>query len=129
MADFCDIDHIYGNDLGVTPTGDIATVVCGQRTVQRVIRRLMTPATDTLQSAYPWEPPYGAGLPGRIGKTFNAMQIQAVVLSQLLSDSSVAPDPPPTVVVSLISNGVATIDLTYTDSDGEQQTASFNTPS
>lgn len=40
-----DLDHTFGNDLGVSASGDIGTVTGWRRTVQRVIRRLCTAAT------------------------------------------------------------------------------------
>jgi len=123
-----DISHLYGNDIAVSSTGDLAVAVGSTRTIQRIIRRLCTPATSSEQSAYPWEPAYGAGLPARIGKTMDPQLIQSIVLSQLLAEPTVSPVPAPTVDVVLVNAGAATISIKYTDTNGNPQGATFTTP-
>ena len=126
MGQTADLSHVWGQDLDVTPSGDIAIVTGSQRTIQRIIRRLMTAATALVMSDYPWEPGYGAGLGARIGQTFDARGIQAVVLSQMLQEESVAPIPAPTVSVTANGPFMATIDVTYTDTSGTSQSFSFD---
>jgi hypothetical protein len=126
MADLCDIDHTFGQDIGVTPTGDIALASKSDRTIQRVIRRLLTPQTDGNSSAYPWEPDYGAGLAAKIGDTLDIRAIRAIVLSQLLAEASVAKIPAPTVTVTAIDANSAMIDVTYFDQSGTPQNFGFD---
>lgn len=125
MADLADLDHAFGEDLGVTPTGDIAVVVKFNRTIQRIIRRLMTVPTSAAGSPYPWEPNYGVGLGAAIGKALNVRAIAAAVRSQMLLESTVAKNPAPQIDVEEITNG-ATITIQYTDTSGQPQTFSFD---
>jgi len=126
MADLSDIDHVFGQDIGVTPSGDIAVVSKSDRTIQRVIRRLLTPSTTSGSSAYPWEPTYGAGLAAKIGDKLDPRAVRAIVLSQLLMESSVAKVPAPVVTVTLTDPNSATIDVTYTDQSGTPQNFGFD---
>jgi hypothetical protein len=126
MGVLSDFSHLFGNDLAVTPTGDIALVSQAQLTIQRVVRRLCTPSTTIGNSAYPWEPSYGAGLPQKIGSTFTPSEIQAIVLGQILQEASVAPSPAPTVTVTPIASGGATIDIFCFDRSGTPQNFSFD---
>ena len=52
-----DINHLWGNDLAFSATGDLATADVPTLTQQRVLRRLLTNPGD-----YIWELDYGAGL-------------------------------------------------------------------
>ncbi len=127
MPDICDINHLFGEDLGVTATGDIAVVSNHNRTVQRVIRRLLTAPTSQSGSGYPWQPEYGAGLPQKIGESIDPGQVQAVVLSQLLIEPTVARTPLPTVTVSVTQGtGVVVLNVLYTDLSGTPQSFGFD---
>jgi hypothetical protein len=121
MAALCDLSHLYGEDLGTTPSGDIAVVSNHDRTVQRVIRRLLT-------AGYVWEKGYGAGLPKLIGEEeIDPGQVQAIVLSQLLIEPTVARNPLPTVTVTEAQGtGVTTITIVYTDLSGTPQSFAFD---
>jgi hypothetical protein len=121
MADLCDIDHLYGEDLGTTPSGDIAVVSNHNRTVQRVIRRLLT-------AGYIWVQGYGAGLLQKIGEEeLDPNQVQAIVLSQLLVEPTVSRKPLPTVTVTTAQGtGVTTLNVRYTDLSGTPQSFGFD---
>jgi hypothetical protein len=80
-----DLDHDFGGDLALGPTGDLATVtgtVLGQ---QRVLRRLLTNAGD-----YIWHLAYGAGLPAVIGTPVDAVTIEGMVRGQIFLEAAVA---------------------------------------
>jgi hypothetical protein len=129
MADLADLDHWFGEDIGVTPTGDIAAATTVTRTAQRVVRRLFTTATTAVSSDYPWEPDYGVGLGGRIGDVLDLRLIAARVRGEMLRERSVGRNPPPTVDVTTIQRdtGVVTIiDITYTDLSGAWHAFSFD---
>jgi hypothetical protein len=126
MAALSDIDHLFGTDPGETPTGDLNLVSGAARTLQRVIRRLMTAPTTSRGSAYPWHPGYGVGLPQTIGNAVDARSIQALVMSQILAEPSVARVPLPSVSVTMLATGVTTIDIAYADTSGTPQQFSFN---
>jgi hypothetical protein len=125
--DTFDIQHLYGDDVAVSSTGDLALVCMEDRTKLRIIRRLLTPATVVGNSAYPWEPDYGVGLGERIGKELDLRLIASIVMSQMVLESSVASVPIPVINVTpfLEGNG-AQIDIAYTTLSGVQQNFSFN---
>lgn len=80
-----DIGHIWGQDLQVGPTGDLARVNEGARTQQRILRRVLTAARS-----YVFEPDYGAGLPQKIGQNVDLAEIRAIIRGQMLLEPSVA---------------------------------------
>jgi hypothetical protein len=124
-----DIGHIWGGDIGVTSTGDIAVVSGADRTTQRVLRRLMTAATTAIQSDYPWLPTYGIGMGERVGRVgVDTRELQAIVLGQLSQEQSVATSPAPTVSVTETRNGSGEyeVDCAYTDQSGLVQSFSFD---
>lgn len=125
MADLADADHFYGGDLAVTASGDIAIVTKSQRTIQRIIRRLLTSATDISGSAYPWQPAYGVGLGAKIGEALDTRAIGAAVRSQMLLEPTVQKVPAPIVVVTPIDAGAA-ITVTYTDLSGLPKSFNFD---
>lgn len=126
MGYLADIDHLWGEDVEVSETGDIGTVTGAKRTVQRVIRRIITPSTDKTGSAYPWEPEYGAGLAKRVGDDVINSEIQGLVLGQLNREASVAPNPPPQVTVADIGAGTIAINGQFWDKSGVPQPFSFD---
>lgn len=126
MPDLYDVSHLWGEDIDETPSGDLALTTRSDRTVRRLVRRLMTVATTTASSDYPWQPRYGAGLGARIGQALDVRGLQAVVMSQVLLEPSVARTPLPQVDVSPIGTTGAIINVTYTDSAGASQNFSFN---
>lgn len=125
MADLADLDHFYGEDLATTASGDIAIVTKQRRTIQRIIRRLLTSKTSAQSSAYPWQPEFGVGLGERIGEDLDIRAIDGDVRSQMRLEKSVRQVPAPQVTVTEIPTG-ATIDVAYTDDSGVPQTFKFN---
>src|SRR5471030_1353074 len=128
MSDLSDIDHYFGEDIAVTPSGDIAMSSNHDRTVQRVIRRLLTAPTSAAGSGYAWQPEYGAGLPQKVGQeNIDAGSVRAKVLSQLLIEPTVARIPIPTVSVTVGTAGrTITIDVSYADLSGSPQSFGFD---
>lgn len=128
MTDLVDMDHLFGEDVSVTPSGDIAVVSNHSRTIQRVIRRLLTAQTSQAGTAYPWQPEYGAGLPQMIGQeNIDPGRVQAIVLSQLLIEPTVSRTPLPTIAAtSTGANGIISINVNYTDLSGSPQSFGFD---
>jgi hypothetical protein len=112
-----DLDHDFGGDLALGPTGDLATVtgtVLGQ---QRVLRRLLTNAGD-----YIWHLAYGAGLPAVIGTPVDAATIEGIVLGQIFLEAAVARSPAPVVEVQS-TGSLVSLSITYADAvEGSTQT-------
>jgi hypothetical protein len=101
---------IWGGDLSIGATGDIALAsgsVLGQ---QRVLRRLLTNT-----NAYVWHPQYGASLGTFVGGLADERQITGAIRSQILVESSVARQPAPTVAAVVdVSKGLF-ISIGYVD--------------
>lgn len=109
-----DIDHTWGEDLSLGPTGDLGRVNGPLRSEQRVVRRLMTNLRE-----YIWQPEYGGSLPARIGSLINLPSIQTQIRGQMLLEPSVARNPPPLVKVRQIPKGVS-VSVTYTSLPDKQ---------
>lgn len=109
-----DLAHWFGQDLNVAASGDLLTVDGTTKGTQRILRRLLTNPGD-----YFWQPNYGAGLADKIGRPFSADACEALVLSQIFLEPSVARSPVPSVNVTQITNGLY-VDIRYTDSDTGQ---------
>jgi hypothetical protein len=116
-----DINHMWGEDLQVSETGDLGTVDGTDMTLQRILRRLMT-----APSAYIWHPEYGAGVPQMIGRPMNVEDIEAICRQQIMAEAPVAKDPIPQVTVTKITNGVNCHILFWSADTGQQQTLTFD---
>jgi hypothetical protein len=111
-----DIAHVFGNDLQVSPTGDLATVQTGQpETQQRVLHRLLTNLGD-----YIWWLSYGAGLGKYVGASPPQKTIQGVIANQLALEATVAQNPAPVVTVTPDAVGDLTATVTYADAQSGQ---------
>lgn len=127
MADLADIQHLFGDDIAVGPTGDFALVTTESRTQLRIIRRLLTSITRLGSSAYPWEPTYGAGLGEKVGETLDLRVIKAIVMSQMLLEPSVAKIPLPQITVArTVTQGGVQINIRYTTLVGVQENFTFH---
>ncbi len=117
-----DIWHQWGSDLMVGPTGDLAAVNGALLGRQRVLRRLLTNPGD-----YIWQLGYGAGLAQFVGQPFNALQIRAVIRSQIFQETAVARMPEPVIEVASDDIGAVYVDIRYVDAvTGETQVISFS---
>ena len=117
-----DLQHTFGADLTLSPTGDLAGSVDAQRGLERVLRRLLTGPGE-----YIWHTGYGAGLPAAIGSPANAARLTALIRTQMLSEPAVARTPPPAVTVTVQPNGTVTAYIRYADA-ATGQTQTLNLP-
>lgn len=97
-----DLNHTWGGDIALSPTGDLGRASGALRSQQRVLRRLMTAPRE-----YLWEPAYGAGIPQRIGQNLDLEKIRTTIRGQMMLEPSVARLPLPEVKVRQIAGGVA----------------------
>jgi phage baseplate assembly protein W len=120
-----DASHQWGSDLALGPTGDVASVSGQLLGQQRVLRRLLTSPGD-----YIWQLDYGAGLARFIGQPINALQISAVVRSQIFKEPAVARQPEPVIDVQVSPGGAAGtvyVYIRYVDAESKQtQILSFS---
>jgi hypothetical protein len=106
-----DVAHQFGSDLVVSANGDLLTADSVNLSQQFVLRRLLTNAGD-----YIWQPPYGAGLPQKIGDPFDVSTINAIITGQMYLEASVVRDPAPAIQVDSFPNGMF-VDINYTEAD------------
>lgn len=117
-----DAAQLWGEDLAVGPTGDIALASGTAAGQQRVLRRLLTNPAD-----YIWHPDYGAGLGQFVGLPANASQIRAVIRGQIFREAAVARTPEPVIDVQPNGDGSVYVHIRYVDAqDGATQTLSFS---
>ena len=117
-----DVSHLWGEDLAISATGDLALASGTQLGQQRVLRRLLTNPGD-----YIWQPDYGAGLGQFVGQTVNAAMITAVIRSQIFRETAVARTPEPVIDVTTSSNGIVYVHIRYVDAaSGSTQILSFS---
>jgi len=90
-----DLSCNWGEDLGIGPTGDLGLAAGPTQVQQRVLRRLLTNP-----GYYIWQTEYGAGLSTFVGHTVSRSGLQAIVRSQLLKESAVAPSPEPLIQIA-----------------------------
>lgn len=109
-----DVDHYWGGDLVLSPTGDLARVAGAKRSEQRVLRRLMTNPGEYLPHQE-----YGGGLPGAVGSNLNLPETRARIRGQMLLERAVAQTPEPTVQVEQIPTGVSA-EIRYIVNPGRQ---------
>jgi len=116
-----DLAHLYGNDLVLGASGDLATLDATQLGQQRVLRRLLTNPGD-----YLWNPSYGAGIGQFVGQPAYAARIRSVIRSQIFQEAAVAQSPEPVIDVAAGASGTVAVQIRYADSaTGEAQVLSF----
>ena len=102
--------HFFGGDLQVSASGDVSLADGVDLGQQRVLRRLLTNAGD-----YIWNLTYGAGLAVFVGQPAAAMQIRAVVRSQIFKEAAVATSPEPMIDVTSDTGGTVYVHVRYLD--------------
>lgn len=105
-----DLAHIFGADLALSPTGDLAVSTGTQAGQERVLRRLLTNPGD-----YLWHLDYGAGLAAMVGQPAYPGRIAAVARAQMLRETAVARSPAPLVTASGLPTGTVTLSIRYAD--------------
>ena len=116
-----DINHFWGQDLQLSPTGDLGLVSGTQRGQQRLLRRFLTNP-----GGYVFQSPYGGGVLAAIGNPENQGTLVSVLRSQALMEDSVAQRPPPTVSVNPAQTdtavGAIAVSVAYTDTPSNAPT-------
>ena len=119
-----DLQMDWAGDLSTSLTGDLVTVDGPELGTERVLRRLLTNPGD-----YIWHPEYGAGLGQYVGQPADPSAIQALILSQMLLETAVAPVPEPVISVQLDAGGSLYVQIRYADAQTAQaQALTINLP-
>ena len=111
-----DVSHIWGSDIALGPSGDLALATGLEEGRQRVLRRLLT----TLRN-YIWHLDYGGSLPATVGQPADAYAIEGVARLQMSLEACVAAVPEPGVSVSTDGQGGTFLQITYTDAGTGRQ--------
>ena len=116
-----ELTHLWGTDLAVGPTGDLAVVTGTNAGQQRVLRRLLTNPGD-----YIWQLDYGAGLAQFIGQPGGESAIRAAIRGQIFKEQAVARTPEPLIDVQFANTGAVYVQIRYADATtGATQILSF----
>lgn len=123
-----DLNHLWGQDVLTSPTGDLSAVNSATRSQQRVIRRLLTNPLDANGPPdYALHPTYGAGLSRYVGQAVDAAKLRALIRGQMLKEDSVARNPEPQITVTKPDPSTISVYIRYTIAGtGAPATLSFN---
>lgn len=118
-----DLNHVYGGDLSVSPSGDLALAGPAQTTQQRLYRRLLTNPAMTNDGGdvdstgdYLAHQDYGAGLGRVVGSPADIPGVKAMITGQVGKEPAVARSPALKVLVSSIADGL-TASVQYIDAN------------
>lgn len=123
----CDLNHLWGQDVVTSPTGDLGVATDATRSQQRVIRRLLTNPLDANGPPdYAMHPDYGAGLARYVGKNVDLAKMRALIRGQMLLEDSVAKNPQPQITLTQPDPTTLSVYIRYTiASSGAPATLSF----
>lgn len=119
-----DLLQWWGDDLSLTPSGDLALVNGLLKSNQRVFRRLCTNGSQTGAQVgeYIWEPPYGGSLPWYVGQLARNTVLDGLIRAQMYQEASVAHSPGPKVTVNMNPNGTFLAEIQYTEVESGNRT-------
>ena len=122
-----DLNHLWGQDVVTSPTGDLGIATDATRSQQRVIRRLLTNPLDANGPPdYAMHPDYGAGLARYVGRNVDLAKMRALIRGQMLLEDSVAKNPQPQITLTQPDPTTLSVYIRYTiASSGSPATLSF----
>lgn len=117
-----DLNHWWGGDLSLTPSGDLSTVDRFDKDNQRIVRRLCTngDTAGAMLGEYAFHPDYGGSAPWYVGQTQQPDLLEAIIRSQMYEEASVSHNPEPTVDTVMYPNGSFVATIQYTDEESGQ---------
>ncbi|MGE4482005.1 hypothetical protein [Acidocella sp.] len=117
-----DLSLLFGDDLSIGPTGDLAVAEAQDLTQQRVLRRLLTNPSD-----YVWHLSYGAGLGQFVGRPGVPDLVSGVIRTQMQLETQVVQSPAPSVVCNVSDDGTVMVSISYVDAvTGQTALLSFS---
>lgn len=121
-----DLNHYFGSDLAVSPSGDLALADVPTTGTQRCYRRLLTNSklsnidSSVIASGdYIAHQDYGAGVGRKVGSPQAIEATSALIRGQMLMEQAVAQNPPPQVQLTPIVNGLSAY-VSYVDANTAQ---------
>lgn len=113
-----DANHWWGEDLNLSPSGDISTVNNIDRDNQRIFRRLCTNGSQSggRVAEYLFHPDYGGSAPWYVGQTTTEIELEGIIRSQMYQEASVSHSPEPTITPNMNPNGTFIVLIQYTNS-------------
>lgn len=118
-----DLNHWWGGDLSLSPSGDLSTVNNLDRDNQRIFRRVCTNGgrSGGEVAEYLFHPDYGGSAPWYVGRTPDPLTLEGVIRSQMYQEASVSHDPEPVLTPNVNPNGTFLVRIQYTNNNtGEQ---------
>ncbi len=117
-----DLALLFGGDLAIGPTGDLAVADMQVLTQQRVLRRLLTNPVD-----YIWQLNYGAGLGQFVGRPGAPDLISGVIRTQMQLEPQIIQSPAPSVATNIADDGTVMATVNYVDAvTGQTALLSFS---
>lgn len=112
-----DLFHWWGQDLVLTPSGDLALSDGLNKDNQRIFRRLCTAGgqSGAQLAEYIFEPDYGGSAPWYVGQHTDELTLEGVIRSQMYAEASVAHDPEPVITPNMNPDGTFNVVIQYTD--------------
>jgi len=112
-----DLFHWWGQDLSLTPSGDLALSDGLMKDNQRIFRRLCTNGgqSGAHVAEYMFHPEYGGSAPWYVGQHPDEATLEGVVRSQMYQETAVAHDPEPIITPNVNPNGTFSINIQYVD--------------
>lgn len=113
-----DLNHWWGQDLVLTPSGDLSTVDNLNKDNQRIFRRLCTNGSKSGAhlAEYLFHPDYGGSAPWYVGQTTDEPTLEGVIRFQMYQEESVLHDPEPIITPHINPNGTFSVVIQYENS-------------
>lgn len=114
-----DLNHWWGGDLSLDPTGDLSIVDSYNADNQAIVRRVCTNGNTSgaMLGEYAFHPDYGGSAPWYVGRTVEALLLEGLIRAQMYEEASVAHSPEPTVKTTLFPDGTFIASIQYTDAE------------
>lgn len=117
-----DMNHWWGQDLVLSPSGDISTADGLNKDNQRIFRRLCTNGGDSggHVAEYLFHPHYGGSAPWYVGRTTDTPTLEGIIRSQMYMEDSVSHNPEPVITPNMNPDGTFQVNINYVNAGNGQ---------